>query len=84
MLLDDDICGFSGCNKISFSANDIVASFDGNKLCEDAVILFFSKCLVDDYESFRSERVILDPFITVCEDSTYNFLFFAFVSSDSF
>lgn len=84
MLRDDDIWEFSSCPRISFSANDIVKSFDASKLCEDAVILFFSKCLMDDYESFRSERIILDPFITVREDSTYNFLFFAFVSSDSF
>lgn len=83
MLLDDDISGLRGCNN-SISANGIVASFDSKKLCEDAVILFFSKCLMDDYESFRSERIILDPFISVREDSTYNFLFFAFVSSHSF
>jgi hypothetical protein len=87
MLRKDNICEFSASYKVAIFGNDIVANFDGNKLCDDAVILFFSKCLMDDDKSFRSERighrVFLALSITVREDSTYNFLFFAFVSSDS-
>jgi hypothetical protein len=87
MLWNDETGDLSGSYKIAISRNDIVHGFDGNNMCDDALTLFFSMCLMDDDESFRSEsigyRVFVPPTIDVHEHSTYNLLFLAFVSSDS-